>query len=137
MPWLASSFVVAWFGAQFTNVAHFAEVSHVVCAAHGDVIHGDGHGHDHAHSAGETKQITESAHAAHSHETCTPLAVTNNTVPLPAPVVLTRIAEALPHQHDMPTVSEGVAVLPTLALAPKTSPPVLPHSFLNELVKKS
>lgn len=121
--------LVVWLavGGHLTGLAHFALVSHHVCAAHGELTHGE-----HAHAAVGHGAATNGKPAADAaandddgeHEHCSvlarrheaaTLARASSALVLPAPRQLADDArpEAAPRHGD-----------DLLTLAPKTSPPV-------------
>jgi hypothetical protein len=126
--------LVVWLsvGGHVSGLAHFALVSHHVCATHGEVEHGDDHAH--APDVARPTASTDATQAAPSlgaalgaedeHDDCSVLARQKEqpiagagTTPVLAPAPLAQ-ARSLRRDH------EPYGMAPLLALAPKTSPPV-------------
>lgn len=130
-------------GAHAASLVHYAGVDHVVCEAHGDVAHGDGHvalGDGHGHGHDDATDAAELAHADvpagpawrapestpdHAHEHCDleevqrpellALACCQGELDLPPPAAPPLSVESSLAGFGAPT--------PLLLLAPKTSPP--------------
>jgi hypothetical protein len=126
----ALSALVVWLslGGQLGGLAHFALISHHVCATHGELAHGEDHAH--APSAAGVEPAAERSDALISaldaeeaHDDCSVLgrlkeqpAPTGGTAATLAPATLPTPATA---RLDAPSFRDDAV----LALAPKTSPP--------------
>jgi hypothetical protein len=126
--------LVVWLsvGGHVSGLAHFALVSHHVCAAHGEIEHADDHSHAPTASApSATEEATEGAPslrpafgAEDEHDDCSVLArqkdrsaLGADTTPALAPAPL-----AEPRGTRLDAIPYRTAAV--IALAPKTSPPV-------------
>jgi hypothetical protein len=125
--------LVVWLsvGGHVSGLAHFALVSHHVCATHGEVEHGDDHAHAPAVSelppaegAPAGASLSAVLGAEEEHDGCSVLArqkdsaaLGADTAPALAPAPL---AEAKTPRSDVARQRAGAVI----ALAPKTSPPV-------------
>jgi hypothetical protein len=125
--------LVVWLsvGGHVSGLAHFAIVSHHVCATHGELEHGDDHAH--APISGLTPAKDAAADAAsldavlgaeEEHDDCSVLArqkdraaLGADTTPALAPAPL-----AEPNDSRFDVARHRTAAV--IALAPKTSPPV-------------
>jgi hypothetical protein len=121
------SALVVWlaFGGHLGGLAHFALVSHHVCATHGELVHGDEHAHGLAASAPGpgSASFTAPTETDEEHDHCSllarqkeQLAGSGETAVLLAPA--TPDAERCPRLDALAPGGEAL-----LALAPKTSPP--------------
>jgi hypothetical protein len=126
--------LVVWLsvGGHVSGLAHFALVSHHVCATHGEVEHGDDHDHAPATSTPDASTAplegAPSARAAleaeGEHDDCSVLARQREQAALGADTasVLSPAPLATSAALRLDGAASGAAVV--LALAPKTSPPV-------------
>lgn len=127
----AITVLVVWLavGGHLSGLAHFALISHHVCAAHGELAHGDEGHHGHAAEgegapAGSQSSLTTTADVEEEHEHCSvfarrqePPTAGHATAGLLAPAVTTCLREGRPDS----VAHRGESLL---TLAPKTSPPV-------------
>lgn len=124
------SALVVWLsvGGHLGGLAHFALVSHHVCATHGELAHGDEHSHDAAGTEPTTdgsSSVTGASETEKDHEDCSVVARQREQVasragspPLLAPAPATATAVR-------PLEDPSLRAAAVLALAPKTSPPVV------------
>jgi hypothetical protein len=109
--------------AQLTAALHFALISHEVCAAHGELVHGSSRAHHRPARAHETAATTGGADAEHDHcpllsrrlERTAVLAVPGVRLP---DVACTLVSGVVAASGRVPTRGE------LLLAAPKQSPPV-------------
>jgi hypothetical protein len=129
--WLALVLVCASVAGQLASFAHLALVRHSVCAEHGELIHSDDAGQDHAAAGAAVASgvpgraafsIAHGADAAHTHEHC--LLVTGRREHAVHRAAVTFEDCAGVQQVLAVVVQPAAAVAPAVfAYAPKCSPP--------------
>jgi hypothetical protein len=128
LPLRVLSVLVVWlsFGGYVGGLAHFALVTHHVCATHGELVHDDEHSHGlEAPAPGpEAPSFNAQAETEEEHDHCSLFARQKDQVACRGETTVL-LAPATPstqtgHRLDVSPPSGGAL----LALAPKTSPPV-------------
>ena len=116
--------LVATSGGQLAELVHRLVVSHEVCAEHGEVVHGDGHGAPRPARPAEGVTIDADAEDDGGHEHC---ATACATLSPPATVAAAPVVAAAPAFAALtPALPRGPPLaggVPLLLAAPKTSPP--------------
>jgi hypothetical protein len=117
---------------SLSQVAHFVLVQHAICAEHGELLELDERpahaAASHEHKAGSQLQARVSSTEASGHDHCQILARSQKQPGLPpAPAPSIAPAAASSTSCSIASTSGVVTTLPRLAVAPKTSPPLVSH----------
>jgi hypothetical protein len=112
------------------QAAHFLLVQHAICAEHGELLElAERSAHvaaAHEHEAGNKVQARVSSAEAAGHDHCQILARSQKQPGLPPAPALTIVpAGATSASCSIASATRAVTTLPRLAVAPKTSPPLV------------
>jgi hypothetical protein len=128
LRWLAACLALLLTASSLGQIAHFLVVPHAICAEHGELLELSGSAEhsrtDHAADDGEHRASPfASSEAGAGHDHCELLASGQRQLALPAAALVAVIPAASGCALELPPVTAQRLSLPTLALAPKTSPP--------------
>lgn len=128
LRWLAACLALLLVASSLSQIGHFFLVSHTICAEHGELLELSGSAAAthvaHATNDGERRASPFASSAeASGHDHCELLASHQRQLALPAASLVAMVPAASSCALELSPVALRHPSLPTLSLAPKTSPP--------------
>jgi hypothetical protein len=128
LRWLAACLALLLVASSLGQIGHFFLVSHTICAEHGELLELSGSAtpphaahatNDEEHRASPSASSEEAV----SHDHCELLASNQRQLALPAASSIAVVPAGSSCALELSLAAPRHPSLPTLALAPKTSPP--------------